>query len=172
MLIGGIVLPGTGLPLGNIEMSRFCFGVSAALAPLAMGLVFYRTVAGPALPEAERPGLFIFLVPPSLIYFNGMALWGPTLGPALEAVFYAALLIAIALLCASWTFLVWPFSATWWWFTFPLDAFATAAAHYARFHPGGPWSKIAGTALFIAVAFALITLYRSLRSPWTAPDAS
>src|SRR5690242_8772467 len=34
MLVGGIVVPVGGVPLGHLEMSRFCFGVSAALAPI------------------------------------------------------------------------------------------------------------------------------------------
>ena len=170
MLVGGIVLPTGGVPLGNVEMSRFCFGASAALAPFVMALVFYRTVAGPAMPEAQRPAWFIFLVPPSLIYANGVALWGPTFSPMLDALFYLAILLAIALLMASWTFLVWPFGPLWWAFTFPLDALVTAAAQYARGHPGGPWAKIAGTALVIAVLFVVIALYRSLRAPWSNPD--
>src|SRR5204863_3719197 len=108
MLVGGIVVPSAGVPLGNLEMSRFCFGASAALAPFVMALVFYRTVAGPAMPEAPRPAWFIFLVPPSLIYANGVALWGPTFSPMLEPLFYLAVLLAVALLLASWTVPVWP----------------------------------------------------------------
>lgn len=164
MLIGGIVLPGSGVPLGNVEMSRFCFGVSAALTPFVMGLVFYRTVAGAAIPEVQRPGWFIFLVPPSLIYANGWGLWGSSMGPMLEALFFCSVLLAIALLMASWSFLVWPFSPLWWAFTFPLDAFATAAAHYARSHAAGPWSKIAGVALFVAVVFVVIAIFKSVMS--------
>ena len=33
LFVGGIVVPGGGLPLGYEEMSRFAFGVSAAIAP-------------------------------------------------------------------------------------------------------------------------------------------
>lgn len=171
MLIGGIVLPGGGVPLGNMEMSRFCFGVSATLTPFVMALVFYRTIAGAAIPEVQRPTWFIFLVPPSLIYANGYALWGSSMGPMLDALFYCSVLLTVALLMASWTFLVWPFSPAWWAFTFPLDAFATAAAHFARGHAAGPWAKIAGVALFVAVLFVLIALYRSLRAPFVERNA-
>lgn len=167
MLIGGIVVPSAGVPLGNLEMSRFCFGASALAAPVVMGLVLYRTVAGPAIPEAARPTLFVFAVPPSLIYANGVALWGA--GPVLDAVFFGAVVVTTALLCASWTFLVWPFTSAWWSFTFPLDAFAVAAAHYARTHPAGPWPKIATAALIVAVIFVLIALYKTIRSPWVDP---
>ena len=171
MLVGGIVVPTGGIPLGNLEMSRLCFGASAALAPFVMALVFYRTVAGPAMPEAQRPAWFVFLVPPSLIYANGVALWGPVFSPMLEPLFYLAVLLGVALLMASWTFLVWPFSSLWWAFTFSLDALAIASAHFARGHPTGPWSKIATAALVVAVLFVLIALYKSLRAPWSKPAA-
>jgi tellurite resistance protein len=170
MLVGGIVVPVGGLPLGHPEMSRFCFGLSAALAPIVMALVFYRTVAGPAIPEGQRPAWFIFLVPPSLIYVNGLALWGTSFSPALEALFYAALILGVALLMASWTFLVWPFNPLGWAFTFPLDALALAAGHYARGHPGGPWSKIATTALVIAGLFVAVSLVRSLFAAFSKQD--
>lgn len=164
MLVGGIVVPIGGIPLGNLEMSRFCFGASAALAPIAMALVFYRTVTGPAMPEGQRPAWFIFLVPLCLIYANGVALWGPTFSPLLEALFYCAVLLGVALLMASWTFLVWPFGPLWWALTFSLDALAAASAQFARGHPTGPWSKIAITALLIAILFVVIALFRSVRA--------
>lgn len=171
MLIGGIVVPSGGVPLGNLEMSRFSFGLSAAITPVVTALVFYRTVVGPTMPEALRPTWFIFLVPPSLIYVNGIALWGPTFSPLLEALFYLAVLIGAALLMASWTFLVWPFNARFWAFTFPLDALVIASAQYARGHPTGPWSKITITALLITLLFVVVALYKSLRSPWSDEKA-
>jgi tellurite resistance protein len=137
-----------------------------------MALVFYRTIAGAAIPEVQRPTWFIFLVPPSLIYANGHALWAAGgMGPMLDALFFCALLLAVALLLASWTFLAWPFSPAWWAFTFPLDAFATAAAHYARGHADEPWAKVAGVALIIAVLFVLIAIYKSLRAAFAKQPA-
>jgi tellurite resistance protein len=164
MLVGGIVVPTAGVPLGNLEMSRFCFGASAALAPFVMALVFFRTVAGPAIAEAQRPAWMIFLVPPSLIYANGIALWGPALTPLLEALFYLSVLLCLALLMASWTFLAWPFTPVFWALTFALDAFVVAAAQYARGHPTDPWPQIAIAALLIAVLFVAIAIFRSVRA--------
>jgi tellurite resistance protein len=161
MLLGGVVVPSGGMALGHPDLTRYLFGVAALFAAPVMTLVLYRTVAGPAMPEAARPTWFIFLVPPSLIYAHGATLWGPVFGPLLDAVFFGALALAGALLLASWRFLAWPFSSAWWAFTFPLDALAFAAAHYARAHPGGPWPEIAAVALWLAVAFVAIVLLKT-----------
>ena len=86
------MLPGPGLSLGLAEASRFSFGISATVAPILMALLFYRVIAGPALPEALRPTWFILLVPPSLIYANGLALFPEVI--FLENLFYFALALA------------------------------------------------------------------------------
>lgn len=164
MLIGGVVFPGPGLALGHDEASLFMFGIAVAACPVVTGLVFYRTVVGPPLPEALRPTWFIFLVPPSLIYANGAALSMEPAGIGLQAAFYIALALAPALLLASAGLNRWPFGVPWWAFTFPLDALASATAHYARGHPSGPWAVTAGLTLAIAVFFVAMVLIRSVKA--------
>ncbi len=72
ILVGGIVAPGPGIALGHAEASRFIFGVSAAAALPLMALLLYRAVVAAPLPAPLRPSWFILLVPPSLIYANGI----------------------------------------------------------------------------------------------------
>lgn len=162
ILVGGIVLPGPGLSLGLAEASHFSFGISATVAPILMALLFYRAIAVPALPEALRPTWFILLVPPSLIYANGLALFpGAAL---LENLFYFALALAAALLIYARGFVRWPFGTAWWAFTFPLDALAYAAARYAQDHPQPLWRGVCAATLLLAALFVLIVLWRTLRS--------
>jgi tellurite resistance protein len=162
VIVGGIVLPGPGIALGHVEASRFIFGISAAATPLLMALLFYRAVLGPPLPEVLRPSWFILLVPSSLVYANGVALY-PGFG-FLENLFYFSLVLAVALLGYSRAFWRWQFGVPWWAFTFPLDALAYAAARYAQDHPGALWTALAGATLALATAFVVMLLWRTLRS--------
>jgi tellurite resistance protein len=162
LMVGGIVLPGPGIALGHDEAARFCFSVSASAAPMLMALLFYRVVTGPALPPALRPTWFILLVPPSLIYANGVALYPDA--AFLEALFPFALLLAVALLVYARALARWPFGPPWWAFTFPLDALAYAAVRYAQEHPSALWKSIAGAALALATLFVALVLWRTLRS--------
>ena len=162
VLVGGIVAPGPGLALGNEEASRFAFGVSAAAAPLLMALLFYRAVLGAPLPEPLRPSWFILLVPPALVYANGLLLFPGSV--FLENLFFASLVLAVSLLFVSRDFLRWPFGASWWAFTFPLDALAYAAARYAQDHPSTLWRAVCAATLLLATAFVLLVLFRTLRS--------
>src|SRR5437868_6502416 len=161
-VLGGIVLPGPGIALGLREASQFAFGVSASVAPILMALLLYRAAIGTALPEALRPSWFILLVPPSLIYANGIALYGETI--FLENLFYFALVLAVALLVYARGFLRWPFGPAWWAFTFPLDALAYAAARYAQDHPQPLWRGVCAATLLLATLAVLTVLWRTLRS--------
>jgi tellurite resistance protein len=167
ILVGGIVLPGPGLALGLAAPAHFSFGISAVAAPILMAILFYRAIAGPALPEALRPTWFILLVPPSLVYANGLALY-PQLG-FLETLYFFALALAAALLLVSARFWRWPFGPPWWAFTFPLDALAYAAARYAQDHPAPLWRGLCAATLLLATFFVSLVLVRTLRSAaWRA----
>ena len=75
LMVGGIALPGPGIALGHAEAARFTFGISCAAASFLVPLLFFRAMTVAPLPEVLRPSWFILLVPPSLIYANGVALF-------------------------------------------------------------------------------------------------
>ena len=162
IMVGGIVLPGPGIALGHVEAARFAFGVSASAAPILMAVLFWRAVIGPPLPEALRATWFVLLVPPSLIYANGVALYEGTF--FLENLYFFGLALAAALLLYSRGFLRWPFGVPWWAFTFPLDALAYAAARYAQDHPEPLWRGICAATLALATLFVVLVLWRTIRS--------
>ena len=160
IMVGGIVLPGPGIALGHGEASRFIFGISASAAALLMPLLLYRAFAGPALPAALRPTWFILLVPPSLIYANGIALYPDAV--LLELLYPFALALALALLVYARQLARWPFAPPWWAFTFPLDALAYAAVRYAQEHPSLLWKSIAAVTLALATLSVVLVLLRTL----------
>ena len=162
IIVGGIIFPGPGIALGNAEAARFIFGISAVASPIMMALLFYRAVLGVPLPEPLRPSWFILLVPPSLVYANGVVLYPGS--AMLENLFFFALVLAVALLVYSRRLLRWPFGPPWWAFTFPLDALAFAAARYAQDHPSPLWRGVAGATLALATLFVALVLWRTLRS--------
>ena len=158
--VGGIVVPSSGLPLGHPDASRLLFGISAFAAPVVLLLLAYRARKGPPLPLPMRPSWFILLVPPSLIYANGITLFAQTF--FLESLYFAALILGAALLVNARTLWQWPFGAPWWAFTFPLDAVAYAAARYAQDHPAPLWQALSGATLALATLFVATVLLRFL----------
>ncbi|HEX9184555.1 MAG TPA: hypothetical protein VF876_14965 [Burkholderiales bacterium] len=159
LFVGGIIVPGGGLALGYEEMSRFAFGVSAAIAPLIAGLILLRAVIGAPLPAGLRPSWFILLVPPTLIYAHGSVLFREL--AFLESLYFLALVLGAALLVYARSLARWPFGVPWWAFTFPLDGLALAAARYAGSHPAPVWTALCGATLLLATLAVLLVLTRT-----------
>ena len=160
LVVGGIVVPGGGFGLGEAEAARFFFGASACGALLLLPLLLARAALAAPLPEALRPTWFILLVPPSLIYAHGLALFPQA--PFLESLYFAALVAAVGLAFYARRAWRWPFGPAWWAFTFPLDALAYAATRYAQDHPSAPARAVAGAALAAAALVVATVLARSL----------
>jgi tellurite resistance protein len=160
LFVGGIVVPGSGIGLGHLEASRLLFGISAVAAPFVVALLVYRAMTQPPLPAPLRPSWFILLVPPSLIYAHGASLFPEF--TVLGSLYYMALALLIGLLVYARGLLSWPFGPAWWSFTFPLDAFAYAAARYAQSHDSPLWKGIAALGLLLATVFVAAVLLRSL----------
>ena len=161
ILVGGIVVPGPGIALGHAEASRYLFGASVCACALLMPLLLFRAATEKPLSEGLRPTWFILLVPPSLIYANGTALFNVEF---LEILYFFGTLLAIALGIYARGLLRWPFGPAWWAFTFPLDAFAYAATHYAQGHPSLLWKGVAAIALLVATLFVSVVLLRTLHT--------
>jgi tellurite resistance protein len=125
-----------------------------------MALLFYRAAFGPPLPEPLRPSWFILLVPPSLIYANGLLLYESAF--FLENLYFFGLVLALALLLSAKDLFKWKFGPPWWAFTFPLDALAYAAARYAQDHPSTPATVAAAATLALATVFVLTVLWKTL----------
>jgi tellurite resistance protein TehA-like permease len=164
LFVGGIVVPSSGLALGNTVTSTLLFTVSAAVSVFLMGLLAFRALAAPPLPDPLGPCWFIVLVPPSLVYAHGAALYRLEW---LEGLFFVALALLVVLLVYARNLPRWPFGPPWWSLTFPLDAFAYAAARYAQEHPEPVWRAVAGAGIVLATLAVAMVMHRTLRN-WRA----
>lgn len=160
LMVGGIVVPVGGLPLGYARAAEWLFAASVALAPVLMGLSAWRAASPPPLPAAARPTWFVLLAPPMLLYINGPDVWAPSAW--LDAAYFGGMLLALWLLFYARRFWRWPFSPGWWSFTFPLDAVAVASLRYADAHPAPLWRGLAWAALALATACVLLVAARTL----------
>lgn len=155
LLMGGIVAPASGIPLGHEEVCRWVFPVSAAAGLL---LVVPLATRGP-LPEPLRPAWFILLAPPALLAVHGQALFGH---PALAAFLYAGAAVLLALLYYARGILAWPVNESVWSLTFPLDAFALAASRHALLEQSAAWRAVAAAALALAILAVIFSLYKTM----------
>ena len=156
-VVGNVLAPLAGVPLGQHEWSAVQFGVGAFLWPIVLTLILARIGVHGLWPERLLPTGFIMMAPPAVI---GLALLRFEAVPA-----WAQGCWGIALFFLLWAaqvlrpMLAQPFSMAWWALSFPLAAFAALTLKLAP--TGQPFAFLAMPLL------ALATLLIAALCLWT-----
>lgn len=158
-VVGNVVAPLGGLPLGIDGWSAAQLGIGVFLWPVVFTLVLVRRLAYSPLPERLMPSWFITLAPPSVIgsvlvqlqvpLVLVQALWG-------LALFTLLLLLPVAQRVASQ-----PFTIAFWALSFPLAAFTSLTLRLAELQPGSGWHgalQNAGVLLLAATSMVVLWL--------------
>lgn len=125
-LVGNVLAPVFGAPMGFVDVSWMMFGVGVLLWLAVQPLLLHRLFAGPALPPPLRPSLAILLAPPTIAALALVALTGQV-GAVTLAFVGLAVLVAAVLVSLAGEFARIPFGLPWWGVTFPSAAFAVMA---------------------------------------------
>lgn len=158
-LVGHILVPLAGLPLGYTAWSTAQFGIGLFVWPVLVALLLVRRLVQGAWPDRLRPTAFIFLTPPAVVGLVlldlgappawGWAVWG------LGAFTLAALVITqVPRILKS------AFALPHWAVSFPLAAYAGLSLKLA---PG--MAAVAVLALASVIVFGLaVATWRGLRA--------
>jgi tellurite resistance protein len=161
-VVGNVLVPLAGVPLGHAEWSLAQFGIGLMFWPLVLVLLVVRIAVQGLWPDRLRPTLFILLAPPAVVGLSALQLGAP---------------LAVGWLCwgmALFTFLwvgtqarliaAMPFGVSHWAVSFPLAAFAALTLRLAT--PGGPLAVLGPALLALAtlvVGVLLLGTWRGLR---------
>jgi tellurite resistance protein len=151
-IVGNVLVPLAGVPLGQLEWSAAQFGIGLLFWPVVMILLLVRVLTQGMWPERLLPATFIVIAPPAVVGLSalqfgapplvGWALWGMSLFSFLWA---ATLARRISNL---------PFGLPHWGMSFPLAAFAALTLRVA---PTGPIAMF-GVALLALAALLIAAL--------------
>lgn len=165
-IVGNVLAPLAGVPLGLEAWSAAQFGVGLLFWPAVMLLLIVRIAVQGMWPERLLPASFIFIAPPAVVGLSalqlgapmlvGWALWGMALFTTLWCSLLAQRIVAL------------PFGLPHWGLSFPLTAIAALTLRMAP-HAGSARGAmdLLGVALLalaalVIAALALATL-RGLR---------
>lgn len=156
-LVGNILAPVFGAQLGHQEASWMLFGVGTVLWIMVQPAIMHRLLAGPELPARLRPTLAILLAPPAVGVLALTSLTGGAIGPVHLGLYGAAALIAVLLLALVPAMATAPFAMSWWGWTFPAAAFATATMVILRaLAPPGAGVVMAAVLALATLVVALV----------------
>ena len=149
-IVGNVLVPLAGVPLGHAEWAAAQFGIGLLFWPVVLTLLVVRLAVQGLWAERLLPTAFIFIAPPvvvglSLLQLGAPALWGwACWGMGLFSFVWAATLVRrIAAL---------PFGLPHWGMSFPLAALAALTLRLAQ--PGQPMAWVG--LLLLALASLLI----------------
>ena len=155
-VVGNVVAPLAGLPLGHTVWSAAQMGIGAFFWPIVVALVLTRRMAHSPLPDRILPTWFITLAPPAVIG-SALAQWeaAPALVLAMWGVsmFFLLWLLPIAKRIASQ-----PFGLSYWALSFPLAALATLTLRVGDLFPDAAGLQSAGVLLLAVTSMVILWL--------------
>ncbi|MFZ8911486.1 MAG: SLAC1 anion channel family protein [Burkholderiaceae bacterium] len=166
--VANVVIPLAGVPLGYLEISWWFFAVGILFWGVLLTLVLARLLfVQPAFPEQLAPTLCVFLAPPAVGFISWVLLTqqfadGRSLDVIGHLLFGLAIFFALFLLSQVHRFARIPFYMSWWAFSFPTAAFATACLIYQGFVPHPAMTALAGTAVVVTTVLVCWLVLRTL----------
>ena len=152
-IVGNVLVPLAGVPLGHAEWSAAQFGVGLLFWPVVTILIGARIAISGLWPDRLRPVSFIFIAPPAVVGLSalqfgapllvGWALWGMAMFSLAWVALQARQIAAL------------PFGLPHWGLSFPLAALAALTLRLA-----GPTGLMAtlGTLLLALASLVILAL--------------
>ena len=157
-VVGNVLVPLAGVPLGAGGWAAAQFGLGVLLWPVLLTLLIMRIATHGLWPERLLATTFISVAPPAVIGSAALQLGAPTV--------LAWMCWGVALFFLIWSLqigrrmLAQPFSVAFWSMGFPLAAFATLSLRLAMQHPS------AQTPAMIALALASLVVLLLAVATW------
>jgi tellurite resistance protein len=161
-IVGNVLTPLAGVPLGHTEWAAAQFGIGLMFWPLVMALLVVRIAVHGIWPERLRPTAFIVIAPPSVVGLSVLQFGAPPL--------LAWMCWGMALVCLLWAgglarqIAAMPFGLTHWAVSFPLAALSALTLRLAT--PGSALAVL-GPALLalttLVIGALLFGTWRGLR---------
>jgi tellurite resistance protein len=147
-VVGNVLVPIAGVPLGFSELSWFFFSVGVIFWLILFVIIIYRVMFHQPLPERLMPTFFILIAPPAVGFIAYVQLTGE-LDAFARILYYGALFLTLLLATQAARFVRLKFYLSWWAYSFPLAAVTVATlAMY----------QLTGLNAFAAIGWLLLSL--------------
>lgn len=126
-IVGNILVPITGVPLGFPEVSWFYFSVGIMMWTPLLAVLLNRFFFHPMLPGKLVPTLFILLAPPAVGFVSWVKMHNGVIDDVARILYYFALFTVFLLFAQMRHFVKLTFALPWWAYSFPMAAMTIAS---------------------------------------------
>lgn len=156
-IVGNVLVPIAGVPLGYIELSWFFFSIGIVFWLVLFAIIINRVLFHNPLPERLAPTMFILIAPPAVGFLSYVTLTGEIDGAA-RILYHFALFMTVFLATQMPRLMRARFFLSWWAYSFPLAA-VTIASWVMADKTGAPGFVIIASVLLAAVTLVVTGLF-------------
>ena len=127
-IVGNILVPIAGVPLGFQEVSWFYFSIGLMMWTPLLAVLFNRFFFHPMVPAKLLPTLFILIAPPAVGFISWVKLHNGVVDDTARILYYFGCFITLLLLVQVRHFMKVAFALPWWAYTFPVAALTIATS--------------------------------------------
>lgn len=149
-IVGNILVPIAGVPLGFPEVSWFYFSVGLMMWTPLLAVLLNRFFFHPMMPGKLLPTLFILIAPPAVGFVAWVKLHNGAIDDAARIFYYFALFTTLLLFFQVKYFVRLSFALPWWAYSFPVAAMTIASTVMLE--------KVGGTFFAVLVPVLLVLL--------------
>jgi len=121
-IVGNILVPIAGAPLGFMEVSWFYFSIGLMMWISLLAVLLNRFFFHPMIPSKLLPTLFILIAPPAVGFLAWLKLHNGQMDDVARIFYYFGLFITLLMLAQARYFVKLQFALPWWAYTFPMAA--------------------------------------------------
>ena len=158
-IVGNVLVPLAGVPLGQVEWSAAQFGVGLLFWPLVMVLIVVRIALQGLWPERMLPSAFIVIAPPAVVGASALQFGAPL--PVVWALWGMAMFTLLWVATLTRRIAALPFGLPHWGMSFPLTALAALTLRLAS--PGSLLAVLGPALLALSSLVILALLAGTLR---------
>ena len=163
-IVGNILVPIAGVPLGYTEISWFYFSIGLMMWTPLLAVLFNRFFFHPMIPAKLLPTLFILVAPPAVGFVAWLKLHNGNIDDVARIFYYFALFITLLLFSQIRYFVRLAFALPWWAYSFPIAALAIATMVMLEKVGGAFFTVLAPTLLLILGALIVVLLFNTVRA--------
>lgn len=161
-IVGNILVPIAGVPLGYTEVSWFYFSIGLMMWTPLLAVLLNRFFFHPMIPSKLLPTLFILIAPPAVGFISWVRLHNGMVDDTARIFYYFALFITLLLIVQAKYFIKVSFALPWWAYTFPVAAMTIATAVMAEKVGGGFFTLLFPVLLAILVVLVSVVCVRTV----------
>ena len=163
-IVGNILVPVAGVPLGFHEVSWFYFSVGLMMWTPLLAVLFNRFFFHPMIPSKLLPTLFILIAPPAVGFIAWVKLHNGVVDDVARIFYYFALFITLLLFSQMKYFAKVAFALPWWAYSFPMAAITIATTVMLEKVGGVFFAALAPILLVLLVILITVLLFNTVRA--------